>query len=79
MGYRGPFILEGGMPDKPLADVTLQQKDMILALEVARRQGSPAPLAAVANELLNACRGRGIDHRDFVTVFDVYHLLSGMS
>jgi 3-hydroxyisobutyrate dehydrogenase-like beta-hydroxyacid dehydrogenase len=79
MGYRGPFILEGGMPDKPLADVTLQQKDMLLALEVARRQGSPAPLAAVANELLNACRGRGIDHRDFVTVFDVYHLLSGMS
>ena len=79
MGYRGPFILEDNMPDKPLADVTLQQKDMILALEVARRQGSPAPLAAVANELLNACRGRGIDHRDFVTVFDVYHLLSGMS
>jgi 3-hydroxyisobutyrate dehydrogenase-like beta-hydroxyacid dehydrogenase len=79
MGYRGPFILEGGMPEKPLADVGLQQKDMILALEVARRQGSPAPLAAVANELLNACRGRGIDHRDFVTVFDVYHLLSGMS
>jgi 3-hydroxyisobutyrate dehydrogenase-like beta-hydroxyacid dehydrogenase len=79
MGYRGPFILEGNMPDKPLADVTLQQKDMVLALEVARRQGSPAPLAAVANELLNACRGRGLDHRDFVTVFDVYHMLGGMS
>jgi 3-hydroxyisobutyrate dehydrogenase-like beta-hydroxyacid dehydrogenase len=75
MGYRGPFILE--MPDKPLADVTLQQKDMLLALEVARRQGSPAPLGAVANELLNACRGLGIDHRDFVTVFDVYRMLSG--
>ena len=79
MGYRGPFILQGHMPEKPLADVTLQQKDMILALEVARRQGSPAPLAAVANEMLNACRGRGLDHRDFVTVFDVYHLLAGMS
>jgi 3-hydroxyisobutyrate dehydrogenase-like beta-hydroxyacid dehydrogenase len=75
MAYRGPFILE--MPDKPLADVTLQQKDMVLALEVARRQGSPAPLGAVANELLNACRGLGIEHRDFVTVFDVYHMLSG--
>ncbi len=75
MGYRGPFILE--MPDKPLADVTLQQKDMLLALEVARRQGSPAPLGAVANELLNACRGLGIDHRDFVTVFDVYRMLGG--
>lgn len=75
MGYRGPFILD--MPDTPLADVTLQQKDMVLALEVARRLGSPAPLGAVANELLNACRGLGIDHRDFVTVFDVYHMLSG--
>lgn len=75
MGYRGPFILD--MPDKPLADVTLQQKDMVLALEVARRQGSSVPLGAVANELLNACRGLGIDHRDFVTVFDVYHMLSG--
>ncbi|MGZ8755204.1 MAG: NAD(P)-dependent oxidoreductase [Acidimicrobiia bacterium] len=75
MAYRGPFILD--MPDKPLANVTLQQKDMVLALEVARRQGSPAPLGAVANELLNACRGLGIDHRDFVTVIDVYHMLSG--
>lgn len=79
MGYRGPFILEGNMPDKPLADVTLQQKDMVLALEVARRQGSPAPLAAVANEMLNACRGLGLDHRDFVTVFDVYRMLGGGS
>jgi 3-hydroxyisobutyrate dehydrogenase-like beta-hydroxyacid dehydrogenase len=77
MGYRGPFILE--MPDKPLADVTLQQKDMVLALEVARRQGSPAPLGAVANELLNACRGLGLDHRDFVTVFDVYRMMGGGS
>ena len=77
MGYRGPFILD--MPDVPLADVTLQQKDMVLALEVARRQGSMAPLGAVANELLNACRGLGIDHRDFVTVFDVYRMLAGVA
>ncbi|HJQ90670.1 MAG TPA: NAD(P)-dependent oxidoreductase, partial [Acidimicrobiia bacterium] len=34
MGYRGPFILEGNMPDKPLANVTLQQKDMLLALDL---------------------------------------------
>ncbi len=77
MGYRGPFILD--MPETPLADVTLQQKDMVLALEVARRQGSAAPLGAAANELLNACRGLGIDHRDFVTVFDVYRMMGGLS
>ena len=77
MGYRGPFILEGGMPDKPLADVTLQQKDMLLALDLGRRQGSPVPLAAAANEMLNACHGLGLSHRDFVTVFDAYRTLGG--
>ena len=77
MGYRGPFILEGGMPDKPLANVTLQQKDMLLALDLGRRQGSPVPLAAAANEMLNACHGLGLSHRDFVTVFDVYRRMGG--
>src|SRR5262249_56259189 len=72
LGYRGPFILEGKMPAVPLADVTLQQKDMLLALELGRRLGSPVPLAAAANEMMNACRGLGIDHRDFVTAHEVY-------
>jgi 3-hydroxyisobutyrate dehydrogenase-like beta-hydroxyacid dehydrogenase len=78
MTYRGPFILEGKMPDKALANVTLQQKDMLLALDLARKSGVPAPLGAAANEMLNACRGLGIDHRDFVTVYEVYRRLGGM-
>jgi 3-hydroxyisobutyrate dehydrogenase-like beta-hydroxyacid dehydrogenase len=78
MAYRGPFILEGKMPEKALADVTLQQKDMLLALELGRKSGVPVPLGAAANEMLNACRGLGIDHRDFVTVYDVYRRLGGM-
>src|SRR6185503_8874104 len=61
LGYRGPFILEGKMPAVPLADVTLQQKDMMLALNLGRMTGSPVPLAAAANEMMNACRGLGID------------------
>jgi 3-hydroxyisobutyrate dehydrogenase-like beta-hydroxyacid dehydrogenase len=77
LGYRGPFILDGNMPDKPLADVTLQQKDMLLALELGRKLGSPVPLAAAANEMMNACRGLGIDHRDFVTAHEVYRRLGG--
>ena len=77
LGYRGPFILEGKMPEKPLADVTLQQKDMLLALELGRTLGSPVPLAAAANEMMNACRGLGIDHRDFVTAHEVYLRLGG--
>lgn len=77
MGYRGPFILEGRMPEKPLADVNLQQKDMLLALDLARKDGVPAPLGAAANEMLNAARGLGLEKRDFVTVFDVYRRLGG--
>jgi 3-hydroxyisobutyrate dehydrogenase-like beta-hydroxyacid dehydrogenase len=77
LGYRGPFILEGKMPAVPLADVTLQQKDMLLALELGRKLGSPVPLAAAANEMMNACRGLGIDHRDFVTAHEVYRRLGG--
>jgi 3-hydroxyisobutyrate dehydrogenase-like beta-hydroxyacid dehydrogenase len=77
LGYRGPFILEGKMPDVPLADVTLQQKDMLLALDLARNLGSPIPLGAAANEMMNACRGLGIDHRDFVTAHTVYLTLGG--
>ncbi len=79
LGYRGPFILEGRMPDKPLADVNLQQKDMLLVLEQGRKLGSPVPLAAAANEMMNACRGLGIDHRDFITAHEVYRTLGGIN
>jgi len=77
LGYRGPFILDGKMPETPLADVTLQQKDMILALNLGRTLGSPVPLAAAANEMMNACRGLGIDGKDFVVAHRVYRLLGG--
>ena len=79
LGYRGPFILEGKMPAVPLANVNLQQKDMLLVLELGRMLGMPVPLAAAANEMMNACRGLGIDHRDFVTAHEVYRRLGGMS
>lgn len=79
IGYRGPFVIDGQMPEKPLADVTLQQKDMLLALDLGRKLGSPVPLAAAANELMNACRGLGIDHNDFVVAHRVYRQLGGFS
>ena len=79
LGYRGPFILEGKMPAIPLADVTLQQKDMLLALDLGRKLGSPVPLAAAANEMMNACRGLGIDANDFVVAHQVYRRLGGQS
>ena len=78
-GYRGPFILDGKMPEVPLADVTLQQKDMMLALNLGRTLGSPVPLAAAANEMMNACRGLGIDDNDFVVAHRFYRGLGGQS
>lgn len=78
LSYRGPLILEGAMPEEPPADVELQQKDLLLALELGRRLGVPLPTAAVGNELLNACRGLGIGHHDFVVVYDVYRRLAGI-
>jgi len=79
LAYRGPFILEGNMPEKPLADVTLQQKDMTLVLEQGRTLGMPVPMAASANEMMNACRGLGIDHNDFVVAHEAYRRLGGLS
>jgi 3-hydroxyisobutyrate dehydrogenase-like beta-hydroxyacid dehydrogenase len=79
LGYRGPFILDGKMPAVPLADVTLQQKDMLLALNLGRTLGSPVPLAAAANEMMNACRGLGLDGNDFVVAHQVYRRLGGQS
>jgi len=32
---------------------------------------------AAANEMMNACRGLGLDHRDFVTAHEVYRRLGG--
>ena len=79
LGYRGPFILEGKMPEVPIADVPMQQKDILLALEEARRLGSPAPLAAAANEMMNLCRGIGLGRYDFVIAHEAYRRLGGQS
>jgi 3-hydroxyisobutyrate dehydrogenase-like beta-hydroxyacid dehydrogenase len=79
LGYRGPFILEGRMPEVAWADVDLQQKDAVLALDLARESGSAAPMIAAANELLNACRGMGIGEHDFAVVYEVYRRLGGMA
>ena len=76
--YPGPLILEGAMPDEPPANVDLQQKDLLLALELGRRLGVPLPTAAVCNELLNAARGVGVAEHDFVVVYEVYRRLAGI-
>ena len=77
--YRAPLILEGHISDATYGNVQLQQKDMVLALELGRKLGLPVPLGAAANQMLNACRGLGLTHHDFVAVYEVYRRLGGMS
>lgn len=79
LGYRGPFILEGQMPEDAWADVDLQQKDLMLALDLGRTSGVPLPVTAAANEMLNAARGLGIGDKDFVVTFEAYRKLAGMT
>ena len=79
LAYRAPLILEGHISDATYGDVNLQQKDMLLALDLGRKMGVPVPLGAAANEMLNACRGLGLAHHDFVAVYEVYRRLGGMS
>ena len=79
ISYRAPLILEGHIDDATYGNVNLQQKDMLLALNLGREMGVPVPLGAAANEMLNACRGLGLEHHDFVTVYEVYRRLGGMS
>jgi 3-hydroxyisobutyrate dehydrogenase-like beta-hydroxyacid dehydrogenase len=77
--YRAPLILEGHIADATYGSVNLQQKDVLLALGLGRKMGLPVPLGAAANEMLNACRGLGLEHNDFITVYEVYRKLGGMS
>lgn len=79
MGYRGPFILEGRMPEVAWADVDLQQKDLQLALDLGRQLGVALPTGAAANQMLNACRGMGLTKKDFAVVYEVFRVLDGLA
>lgn len=76
--YRGPFVLDGHLPDPAWFDCNMMQKDMLLALEQGRSLDVPLPTTAVTNELLTACRGENLDHNDFAVVFQLLARQSGL-
>ena len=73
--YRFPFVLN--MPDEPLFDVNMMQKDLLLALEAGRQLGVPLPTTSVANEYLTAARGAGLTDQDFVVLYQTLGRLAG--
>jgi 3-hydroxyisobutyrate dehydrogenase-like beta-hydroxyacid dehydrogenase len=59
---RAPLLLQP--PGNAWFDVTLMQKDLRLALDAARGLSVPLPSTAVADEMLDAARAHGYQHRD---------------
>src|SRR3989442_14844169 len=64
--YRAHFVRK--LPDEPLFNVNMQQKDMLLALEMGRKLNVPLPTTAIANEFLTAARGMGYADKDFAVI-----------
>jgi 3-hydroxyisobutyrate dehydrogenase-like beta-hydroxyacid dehydrogenase len=63
IGYRAPLLVED---DNVFADVDLQQKDLVLAQDLARRLGAAVPTCSAASEMLSAGRGTDKRDRDFI-------------
>jgi 3-hydroxyisobutyrate dehydrogenase-like beta-hydroxyacid dehydrogenase len=77
IGYRAPLLLDDA---DVFANVELQQKDLVLAQELARRLGMAVPTCAATSEMLNAARSSELADRDFVvSVHDAYRRMGGMS
>jgi 3-hydroxyisobutyrate dehydrogenase-like beta-hydroxyacid dehydrogenase len=76
VGYRAPLLVED---TDVFADVELQQKDLVLAQDLARRLGMAVPTCAAASEMLNAARSSARADRDFVvSVHEAYRRMGGM-
>jgi 3-hydroxyisobutyrate dehydrogenase-like beta-hydroxyacid dehydrogenase len=77
VGYRAPLLVTD---TDVFADVDLQQKDLVLAQELARRLGASVPTCAAASEMLSAARSTDQRDRDFiVSVHEAYRLLAGLT
>ena len=74
--YRGPFVLD--MPDEAWFDVSMMQKDLLLALEMGRKLDVPLPSTAIANEMLTAARGMRLADKDFAVLFEVLARMAGL-
>jgi 3-hydroxyisobutyrate dehydrogenase-like beta-hydroxyacid dehydrogenase len=74
--YRGPFVLD--MPAEAWFHVRMLQKDAGLALALGRELGVTLPVTALANEMLTAARGLGLEEKDCAALFNVVAALSGV-
>jgi 3-hydroxyisobutyrate dehydrogenase-like beta-hydroxyacid dehydrogenase len=76
IGYRAPLLVDD---TDVFADVDLQQKDLVVAQDLARRLGVAVPTCAATSEMLNAARASTTADRDFVvSVHEAYRRMGGM-
>jgi 3-hydroxyisobutyrate dehydrogenase-like beta-hydroxyacid dehydrogenase len=76
LGYRAPLLVEDSAV---FADVALQQKDLVLAQDLARSLGMAVPLCSATSDMLSAARSSPNSDRDFVvSVHEAYRRLGGM-
>ena len=73
--YRFPLAVDP--PDEPLFDVTMIQKDLMLALDMGRELEVPMPTSATTNEYLNICRAQGFSDQDFAILYTVMRRMAG--
>src|SRR5919197_697925 len=70
IAYRAPLLVD---ETDVFAHVELQQKDLVLAQQLARRLGAAVPTCAATPEMLNAARSSTSSDRDFVvSVHEAY-------
>ncbi|MCL4249781.1 MAG: NAD(P)-dependent oxidoreductase [Anaerolineae bacterium] len=72
--YRGPFV--AAMPAEAWFDVGMAQKDILLAVDLARELGVNAPTTAVAADLLARAKAMNLGDKDFAVVVQVLEHLS---
>jgi 3-hydroxyisobutyrate dehydrogenase-like beta-hydroxyacid dehydrogenase len=72
---RAALILD--LPDDVWFDVSLMQKDIVLALDAARQLRVPLPTAATADEMLTVARALGYERRDIAALHEVLTQLAG--
>jgi 3-hydroxyisobutyrate dehydrogenase-like beta-hydroxyacid dehydrogenase len=72
---RADLVLD--LPDEAWFDISLMQKDVVLALDTARRLRIPLSTAAAADELLTLARAAGYERRDIAALFEVLAQLTG--
>jgi 3-hydroxyisobutyrate dehydrogenase-like beta-hydroxyacid dehydrogenase len=76
IGYRAPLLVDD---TDVFADVELQQKDLVLAQDLARRLGMAVPLTSATSDMLSAGRSSRQADRDFVvSVHEAYRRLGGI-